>query len=873
MVSSFYDFYKTLVEDPEFNWLTLEHESKSISYSYKELHFRITEYYELFNIYKLNNNDIVLIILKESLDLFAAFIAGAIYGVMPAYYAYPSPKQSVKQFVKSMDTLILFNDIKLIICYPELNDILLDYNYGSNRIIINADDIAKYSDDQILHNGNGVESFLQFSSGTTGAKKGVKISSKALFNQINAYKPHVQFEQSSTVVSWLPHYHDMGLIACMLMPLFEKVPIVMLSPFEWVANPASLLESIQNHKGTHTWQPNFALGHLVKSISYEETKNYDLSSIKKLVCCSEPVLHKTVEKFIHHFAPSNLNPEIIHNCYAMAENTFAMSVSDNEKLKFLSIDYDVLKRENKIAVLNGGFKIASAGKPLKNTQIKIVSDNKENLPEKEIGEILIRSDCILDEYHNNPEANDGSFYKKWFITGDLGFIYNDELYVTGRKKELIIVAGENIYPQDIEQIINDEEYFIKGRNVVFGFEDLRLGTEKIIILAEVQYENQDHIDLFDLKTKIFSQLNISVSDIILLPPRTLLKSTAGKISRYLNKQAYIEGSFKKYVGDIKEEKSQSSVPTLTLKSIIHEILSDKSNIPINDNTPLFTSGIIDSFGFVELVLKIESRLGIKIPKEQQSFENFETIKTINKTMEQLSRYSGQTVISQKEKKEYKKSLEKLQSQKNIVESQTFLETIINYFPLKKTTLYPWFLKILGMRIGRNVKFESGARFKLRGKISNITIGDNVRIGKNIDIRNRENGKIIINNKCYIDNNVRLVAARNGKIDLGEGTSIGMGAIVNSGGDFITGKFCLIAGNVNINSSEHKRERNKYIKEQQFIHGSTVLGDDVWIGSGASVLMNARIGDGSIVSSNSLVSGDVPEFTVFAGVPARFIRNR
>jgi len=869
---SFQQLIDQLLLDPNFNWLTICNKEGAKSFNYNDLYKRLIDYSYLYQSHKIKSDETVLIILKESIDLFAAFIAGVMYGAMPAYYAYPSPKQSIEQFFESMDNLILFNEIKLIICYDELNDILLKQKYVNNSMVVNTDDVAKLEGKEIFQNGNEHEAFIQFSSGTTGAKKGVKISSEALFNQINAYKPNVQFDQNSIVVSWLPHYHDMGLISCMLMPLFEKVPIVMQSPFEWVSRPASLLENIQKYNGTHTWQPNFALGHLVKSISYKETKNYDLSSLKKLVCCSEPLLHKTVEKFKQHFLPSNLNPEIIHNCYAMAENTFAMTVSSNEKLKFLSIDYDIMKTENKIELIDDGFKIASAGKPLNNTRVKILSDENTDLQEKEIGEIFIKSNCMLDEYHNNSKATDKSFFYEWFNTGDLGFIYDEELYVTGRKKELIIVGGENIHPQDIEQIINDEEYFLEGRNVVFGVADKKLGTEKIIALAEVSIEKHKVVDILGLTSKIYNQLNISISDIILLPPKTLKKSTAGKISRYLNKQAYNDGIFDKYIDDKEKEKKQSNITTLSLERIIHEILPDRSNFTINDDTPLFRSGLIDSFGFIDLIIKIETMLNIQIPEQLRSFENFQSIKHIMKTVNRLSK-GDDSNKTQQYKKEHADSFKNIESQTSQNEYRTFQEILITAFPFKKTRLFPWFLRILGMRIGKNVRFSGRVNFKIRGIVSNINIGDNVRIGRNVDIRNREEGSIILRNKCVIDENVRLVAARQGKIDIGEGTEVGKGSVINSGGIFTTGRYCLIASNVNINSSSHGTSNDKIIMIQEHEHGEINIGDDVWIGSGVSVLMNSRIGDGAIISSNSLLNRDVPDFTIFAGVPARFIRNR
>jgi fatty-acyl-CoA synthase len=871
MIDSFYGLYNHLGNDINYRWLTTINSAGNIDYNSDELHKRINDYYQFIYGNKVQADETILIILKEGLDLFASFIAAVISGAVPAYYAYPSPKQSIKQFFSTITDLIEYNDIKMIIGYPEVINILQERDDIKNSILVKNDEV-KVIDNNKLSIPKRKETFLQFSSGTTGAKKGIKISSKALFKQIKAYRSHVQYDENSTVVSWLPHYHDMGLIACMLIPLFEKVPVVMLSPFDWVSRPVTLLENIQKYKATHTWQPNFALGHLVKSISSDDSNKYDLSSLKQLICCSEPVMYETVEKFKEHFSPFGLNPDVISNCYAMAENTFAMTVSSKGELKYLLIDYDLMKTENRIQFLENGYKISSAGKPISNTQIKILSGEKIKLPENNIGEIFIKSDCMLDEYHNNKKATEESFFEGWFNTGDLGFIHDGELYITGRKKELIILGGENIYPQDIEQIINNSEYFIPGRNVVFGITDKGRGTEKIIALAEVSIDEYENINILGLKKKIFNQLNISIADIFILPRKTLKKSTAGKISRYLNSQAFTDGFFDKYIGIENKLPIKLNNQTIDIEKIIQEVIPGQNRIIIHNDTLLFESGIIDSFGFVELIQKLESEYGISFPEKFKSYNFFKTILHIKNTIDQVKKghFDNMPINF---KNEHADSLKNLQSQKIIIESQTFLERIINYFPLKKTALYPRLLKVLGMKIGKNVQFSGNVKFKIRGNISNIFIGDNVRIGKHVDIRNREDGQIILNNNCYIDENVRLVAAREGKIDLGEGTEVGSGSVMNSGGILKTGKYCLIAGNVNINSSTHGTDKNSYIKLQDHLHGKIIIGNDVWIGSGSSILMNTNIGDGAIISSNSLVSGVVSDFNIFAGVPATFLRKR
>jgi acyl-CoA synthetase (AMP-forming)/AMP-acid ligase II len=162
------------------------------------------------------------------------------------------------------------------------------------------------------------------------------------------------------------------------------------------------------------------------------------------------------------------------------------------------------------------------------------------LPDGRVGEVMIRSNCMLDSYHNNWEETQKAIIDGWFKTGDLGFLHEGELYITGRSKDMLIIGGENIYPQDIEAILNSKDYLIPGRNVVFGVENPKTGTERIVILAEATPEHL-HVDLVPLRTEILNALGVSISRIALVPHMSLLKGTAGKISRYLNKQAYLAG--------------------------------------------------------------------------------------------------------------------------------------------------------------------------------------------------------------------------------------------------------------------------------------------------------------------------------------------
>lgn len=858
-------------EQPALPWLTIDNGHGAQQYTLQQLAERVCDYCALFRQQGVCEGDTVLIILKESLDLFASFFAGIIYGALPAYFAYPSPKQSQEAFLASVDNLVAYNRVRLLLTFGDIAAILAKHEALWHSEFLG---VCCYSDVPALGKTSldefavpVREAFLQFSSGTTGAKKGVQISSEALFNQIEAYNERVRYDANSRIVSWLPHYHDMGLIACMLMPFVKRIPLVMMSPFEWVKNPRLLLEAIQQHKGTHCWQPNFALGHLVKSIPDSDVAHYNLRSLRQLVLCSEPVLHDTVQKFLHKFAPAGLQPAVLHNCYAMAENTFAMTSTVGEGIRFLEIDQMLFQKEHRIVHKQGGRGVASAGTPLDNIAVRILDDRGNPLPENAVGEVAIKSNCMLDCYHNNPEETAKAIVDGWFKTGDLGFFHKGELFITGRKKDMIIVGGENIYPQDIELILNDESYLVPGRNVVFGVEDERIGTEKIVILAELK-NGENAPDTTPLRTKIFHALTISVADIVLLPHMTLRKGTAGKISRYLNKQEYLDGAY------AATETTKGGIAA-SLRDVVLGVIPQTVKPVLHDDTPLLSSGLIDSFGFVDLISAVEQVYNIKIPEQLWSPEHFQTLISIERT---IAVVQGGEEANSTTREEYKversESLQRLKSKLTVVPGKgPLMERVINKFPFKGSFWFRLLFRWAGIQLGNNVQFLGKVKVKLRGKPENIVIGDNVILGDNVDLRNRENGKIVLKERVYIDHNVRLVAARDGIVEVGFGSEIGGNTVVNSGGTTRIGEFCMIAGGVNINSSRHGTEKRSYIKEQPHSHGVVELGDDVWIGSGASILINTRIGTGAIVSSNSLVSGNIPPFAICAGVPAKVIQYR
>jgi len=220
------------------------------------------------------------------------------------------------------------------------------------------------------------------------------------------------------------------------------------------------------------------------------------------------------------------------------------------------------------------------------------------------------------------------------------------------------------------------------------------------------------------------------------------------------------------------------------------------------------------------------------------------------------------------------SLERLaESPKRTSDFVPFWETAINCVPFRAGLIYRILFRMAGIRIGKNVRFLGGVTVKLRGSPKNIVIGNDVLLGNNVDLRIRENGRINLRDRVYLDENVRIVAAREGSVDVGLGAELGSGSVINSGGQTKIGKFALIANNVNINSSSHGIAKNRFVKDQPHDHGVVNIGDDVWLGSFSTVVMNTEIGEGAVIGANSVARGKIPAFAVCVGSPARVVRYR
>ena len=390
----------------------------------------------------------------------------------------------------------------------------------------------------------GDVAFLQHSSGTTGLQKGVALSYEAVLNQVASYSEAIALNEQDVIVSWLPLYHDMGLIAGFILPLMQGVPLVMMSPFDWVAHPALLLHAINDYGGTLWWLPNFAYNHCARRIRQRDSEGLSLASMRMFINCSEPVRYESHQMFLDRFAANGVTAEMLAVSYAMAENTFAVTQTPLGQAARSDVVDRIELEQNRLAQPverdhpNAQIRV-SCGPAIVNTSAKAIDEAGDTLPERRVGQIVVQSDCMLNGYHKRPDLE--PFQDGWYRTGDMGYIADGEVYIVGRLKDLIINAGKNIYPQDLEAIVNTVPGVYPGRAVVFGVADEREGTELIGVVAEVTTgdpQERKHIAT-QIRNTMVKQSLVTVTYVHLVGERWLIKTSSGKIARAANREKWL----------------------------------------------------------------------------------------------------------------------------------------------------------------------------------------------------------------------------------------------------------------------------------------------------------------------------------------------
>ncbi|MHC1781236.1 MAG: AMP-binding protein [Anaerolineaceae bacterium] len=547
---------QSYLDRPDQIAIYLQHAGRpDLPISYRRLLEGANGYAQSYQARGILPGDVVVLILQHGEDLIYSYFGAVLHGAIPSIMPFLTEKLSAERYRADLTSLVEITRPAAIVTYPEFEaevQSALKSEDSVRAVILTSDRLPDAAPDfatlpGLLRQPEDIV-LLQHSSGTTGLQKGIALSHRAVFNQLETYNREIRLAGDDVIVSWLPLYHDMGLIAGFLMPILLGIPLVLMSPFDWVRAPYRLLQAVGKYRGTISWLPNFAYNFCAQKIRDRDLEGIDLSSWRAVINCSEPVRYDSHQAMAERFAAHGLRPAALMTCYAMAENVFAVTQGGMDgPLASKFVDRETLQIELKaVPPVEGkpSLHMLSTGRAIANTRIRILTPEGRELPDNRVGEVAIQSDCMLTGFFHREDLTKQAFVDGWYLTGDFGYLDAGELYITGRKKDLIIVGGKNIYPQDLERLAMEVNGVHPGRVVTFGVYNEDQGTEEVFMVIESDLatlaDTAEHQRLIDEVRQVVTRGSaVALRQVAVVPPMWIIKTSSGKTARGANRDKFL----------------------------------------------------------------------------------------------------------------------------------------------------------------------------------------------------------------------------------------------------------------------------------------------------------------------------------------------
>jgi natural product biosynthesis luciferase-like monooxygenase protein len=487
--------------------------------------------------------------------------------------------------------------------------------------------------------------FLQYTSGSTGVPKGVMLSHRNLLHNSRLLSQSFDYTSESHCVSWLPVYHDMGLIGGVLQPLYGGFPCTLMSPVSFLQRPLRWLEAISRYRATISGGPNFAYELCLRKIGPEHLPSLDLSSWCTAFNGAEPIRAETLDRFAEAFARCGFREQAFYACYGLAESTLIVSGGVNSDPPVIkNFQHKDLENNRAIEGLSGDGSarpLVGCGRPLPGTRVIIV--NPETLircAPDEVGEVWVSSESVAQGYWDRPDDSDSIFRAftsntsegPYLRTGDLGLLQNGELFITGRLKDLIIMRGLNHYPQDIERTVERSHPGLRpGCGAAFSVEVD--GEERLVVVHEIDRNQAEFVAIIDrVRRAVIEEHELQLYATVLIRPGSLPKTSSGKIQRRACRAAFLDGTLER-VAEWKEPSAFESEPHALSKSspdifpdirlesreAIQSWLVSQFSVRLGvDPSGIDIGQSIDNYGMdslkaIELAHSIETNLGVALP--------------------------------------------------------------------------------------------------------------------------------------------------------------------------------------------------------------------------------------------------------------------
>jgi fatty-acyl-CoA synthase len=500
----------------------------------------------------LSRGDRVGLVLTRNDEFLLTFLGALAVGVIPVPMYSPLSLGKLDAYVLTSARILEASGARAVITERKLQSVLwslVDRVAGLASIRCVEDfagpapgappDVSRVQLDDVA--------FLQFTSGSTAHPKGVVVTHRSLLANAHGIVRHgLRTTPEDSTVSWLPLYHDMGLIGLMLTPLWCAMPATYIPTLTFVKHPTIWMETVHRVRGTFTFAPNFAFALARRRTSEEKLAGLDLSCLRVVGCGAEPNHPDNLRAFAEHFKKAKLDPGALMPCYGMAEATLAVSFCEvSQGVRTDRIDADAYHGSGRAFAAPAGaskeraLEFVSCGKPFPGHSVEIVSDDGRELPERTVGEIRFSGGSVAAGYYRLSEATRQTFTPRGLLTGDYGYLAGGELYVTGRKKDIIILNGRNYDPHTIEWEVAEVPGIRKGNVVAFS----RPGTatEELVVVAEAKEADPAAL-IQAVKLRVQESLLLNVIDVALVGPGQLPKTSSGKLQRRRTREQYLDGT-------------------------------------------------------------------------------------------------------------------------------------------------------------------------------------------------------------------------------------------------------------------------------------------------------------------------------------------
>ncbi|MEP0545443.1 MAG: AMP-binding protein [Rhodothermales bacterium] len=606
--------------------LFLQEDGTTESTPLGQLHEEALHYARSLRARGVARGDLVILVFPHSGDLITAFLATLYLGALPAIAPYFNPQAPLDVYQGQVQKLVASVGARAVATSAALERTLIPFLAETGCEVVGLAGEQTPADPAPLHPylAAGHETaYVQFSSGTTSLPKGVMLSHEAVLEYLRTSCDTFAYTEDDVTVGWLPLYHDMGLVTQVLTPLLSGVPSVLISPFHWMRRPEALLSAIDRFRGTISWMPNFAFSYCVRRTQRRDLTGLDLSSWRILGCGSEPIQAESLHRFADRFAPFGFRRSALLAGYGMAENVAGITFSPLDRepdVEWVSVP--ALQQQRAVPATRGGgdtVALVGCGYPKPGITLRITDEAGQPVPERQVGEVFVQSPCLFEGYLRQPDVTEAAFHGDWFRTGDLGYLAEGQLFLCGRKKDLIIVGGSNVHPEHIEAAARAALGAQAGRLVAFGVPDERAGTERPVLVCEAAQRLPDaERDALAqrVRQRAFDELTIALGEVCFVDKGWIAKTTSGKLARAASRQ--------KYLG-LREDRdvSRSEGPLDTAPAGSPQVLERQLQTlfetqlgvhPIDPSDNLFTVGG-DSIQIMSALAEIEARTGRDVPLE------------------------------------------------------------------------------------------------------------------------------------------------------------------------------------------------------------------------------------------------------------------